>query len=64
MGEPVKVLVRLGESVVNVPAKLDAKARIYEVPIEYAARSREAGKKLTAADGLRVLRTLARCRLL
>ena len=38
--------------------------RIYEVPIEYAARSREAGKKLTAADGLRVLRTLARCRLL
>ena len=36
--------------------------RIYEVPITYAARSREEGKKLTAMDGLRVLRTLARCR--
>jgi glycosyltransferase involved in cell wall biosynthesis len=37
--------------------------RIYEVPISYQARSREAGKKLTALDGLRVLRTLVRCRL-
>jgi dolichol-phosphate hexosyltransferase len=37
--------------------------RIYEVPISYAARSREEGKKLTALDGLRVLRTLLRCRL-
>jgi len=37
--------------------------RIYEVPVSYAARSREEGKKLTALDGLRVLRTLARCRL-
>jgi glycosyltransferase involved in cell wall biosynthesis len=37
--------------------------RIYEVPVEYVARGREAGKKLTAADGLRVLRTLLRCRL-
>jgi dolichol-phosphate hexosyltransferase len=36
---------------------------IYEVPIEYTARSREEGKKLTALDGFRVLRTLARCRL-
>jgi glycosyltransferase involved in cell wall biosynthesis len=36
--------------------------RIYEVPISYAARSREEGKKLTALDGLRVLRTLLRCR--
>jgi glycosyltransferase involved in cell wall biosynthesis len=36
--------------------------RIYEVPISYAARSREEGKKLTALDGLRVLRTLIRCR--
>src|SRR5918996_3057175 len=35
--------------------------RIYEVPVEYTARSREAGKKLTALDGLRVLRTLLRC---
>jgi glycosyltransferase involved in cell wall biosynthesis len=36
--------------------------RIYEVPVTYAARSREQGKKLTALDGLRVLRTLVRCR--
>jgi hypothetical protein len=37
--------------------------RIYEVPITYTARSREDGKKLTALDGLRVLRTLLRCRI-
>ena len=37
--------------------------RIHEVPIHYRARSREAGKKLTSTDGLRVLRTLVRCRL-
>ena len=36
--------------------------RIYEVPIAYRARTREEGKKLTALDGLRVLRTLVRCR--
>jgi glycosyltransferase involved in cell wall biosynthesis len=36
--------------------------RIYEVPITYRARSRGEGKKLTPADGLRVLATLARCR--
>jgi dolichol-phosphate hexosyltransferase len=36
--------------------------RIYEVPITYKARSREEGKKLTTLDGLRVLRTLLRCR--
>jgi glycosyltransferase involved in cell wall biosynthesis len=36
--------------------------RIYEVPISYAARSRAEGKKLTATDGLRAIRTLARCR--
>jgi glycosyltransferase involved in cell wall biosynthesis len=36
--------------------------RIYEVPITYTARSREDGKKLTALDGLRVIRTLLRCR--
>jgi glycosyltransferase involved in cell wall biosynthesis len=36
--------------------------RIYEVPITYRARRREEGKKLTALDGLRVLRTLVRCR--
>jgi glycosyltransferase involved in cell wall biosynthesis len=38
--------------------------RIYEVPIVYRARSREEGKKLTALDGLRVMRTLVRCRVL
>jgi dolichol-phosphate hexosyltransferase len=37
--------------------------RIYEVPVAYQARSREAGKKLTALDGVRVLRTLLRCRI-
>ena len=36
--------------------------RIYEVPITYRARSRAAGKKLTGVDGVRVLRTLLRCR--
>jgi glycosyltransferase involved in cell wall biosynthesis len=41
---------------------LRAGERIYEVPISYTARSREEGKKLTALDGLRVLRTLVRCR--
>ena len=42
---------------------LRAGERIHEVPISYKARSREAGKKLTAVDGLRVLRTLVRCRM-
>lgn len=37
--------------------------RIYEVPVTYRARSRSAGKKLTGTDGVRVLRTLLRCRL-
>lgn len=41
---------------------LRAGERIHEVPISYRARSREQGKKLTALDGLRVLRTLLRCR--
>ena len=36
---------------------------IYEVPVSYRARTRDEGKKLTALDGVRVLRTLARCRL-
>lgn len=39
-----------------------AGVRIYEVPVTYRARSREEGKKLTVVDGLRVLRTLVRCR--
>jgi glycosyltransferase involved in cell wall biosynthesis len=42
---------------------LRAGERIYEVPITYKARSREEGKKLTTLDGLRVLRTLLRCRI-
>jgi glycosyltransferase involved in cell wall biosynthesis len=43
---------------------LRAGERIHEVPISYRARSRDEGKKLTALDGLRVLRTLVRCRLM
>jgi dolichol-phosphate hexosyltransferase len=42
---------------------LQSGERIYEVPIGYAARSRDEGKKLTALDGVRVLRTLVRCKL-
>jgi glycosyltransferase involved in cell wall biosynthesis len=42
---------------------LRAGERIHEVPIAYRARGRAEGKKLTALDGLRVLRTLVRCRL-
>ena len=42
---------------------LQSGERIYEVPIGYAARSRDEGKKLTAFDGVRVLRTLVRCKL-
>ena len=37
--------------------------RIYEVPVHYKARATEEGKKLTWVDGLRVIRTLVRCRL-
>jgi glycosyltransferase involved in cell wall biosynthesis len=37
--------------------------RIFEVPVRYKARATEEGKKLTWVDGVRVLRTLARCRL-
>jgi glycosyltransferase involved in cell wall biosynthesis len=36
--------------------------RIFEVPVHYRARATEEGKKLTAADGFRVLGTLLRCR--
>lgn len=38
-------------------------AGIYEIPVRYRARSREEGKKLTPLDGVRVLRTLIRCRI-
>jgi hypothetical protein len=37
--------------------------RIFEVPVRYRARDRAEGKKLTAVDGLRVVRTLVECRL-
>jgi dolichol-phosphate hexosyltransferase len=36
--------------------------RIFEVPVRYKARATEEGKKLTWVDGLRVVRTLVRCR--
>ena len=36
--------------------------RIFEVPVSYKARSSSEGKKLTSADGFRVLKTLLRCR--
>jgi len=36
--------------------------RIYEVPASYAARAHHEGKKLTSADGLKVIATLLRCR--
>jgi glycosyltransferase involved in cell wall biosynthesis len=38
--------------------------RIFEIPVTYRARATDEGKKLTAVDGFRVLRTLLRCRLL
>jgi glycosyltransferase involved in cell wall biosynthesis len=42
---------------------INARERIYEVPVEYEARRHDEGKKLTSVDGLRVLRMLLRCRL-
>jgi dolichol-phosphate hexosyltransferase len=61
--------LRLRENGFAIEAEIAARVlsqgiRIYEVPVDYVARSREAGKKLTAIDGLRVLRTLIRCRVL
>ena len=48
----------------EIPARLlRAGYKIYEVPVTYSARSREEGKKLTAADGARLMGTLVRCRL-
>jgi glycosyltransferase involved in cell wall biosynthesis len=41
---------------------LQAGERIFEVPVHYKARSSDEGKKLTAADGFRVVATLLRCR--
>jgi dolichol-phosphate hexosyltransferase len=42
---------------------LRAGARVYEIPITYVARSREAGKKIRASDGLRGILRLLRVRL-
>lgn len=36
--------------------------RIFEVPVRYHARTNEEGKKLTATDGFRVIKTLLQCR--
>jgi dolichol-phosphate hexosyltransferase len=48
----------------EITARLvQAGARIYEVPVTYNARGHEDGKKLQAVDGMRVLKTLIRCRL-
>jgi glycosyltransferase involved in cell wall biosynthesis len=48
----------------EVTARLmQTKARIIEIPVHYEPRPRKAGKKLTMLDGVRVLRTLIRCRL-
>ena len=41
---------------------LQARERIFEVPVRYRARTRSEGKKLTARDGLLVVGTLLRCR--
>lgn len=41
---------------------LRRRARIYEVPVHYRARSRDEGKKLRATDGLRMLKVFVKCR--
>ncbi len=48
----------------EIPARLLRSGnKIYEVPVTYSARSRDEGKKLTAADGARLMATLVRCRI-
>jgi cellulose synthase/poly-beta-1,6-N-acetylglucosamine synthase-like glycosyltransferase len=48
----------------EITAKLlRSKARIYEIPVSYTARTREEGKKLSARDGIFALLTLLRYRL-
>lgn len=47
----------------EITAKLlGAGYQIFEVPVRYNARGRAEGKKLTAADGIRAVATLAACR--
>jgi glycosyltransferase involved in cell wall biosynthesis len=41
---------------------LRQKARVYEVPVYYRARTREEGKKITPVDGVRILGVFLRCR--
>lgn len=41
---------------------LRRKAKIYEVPVHYRARTREEGKKIHALDGMRILGVFLRCR--
>jgi glycosyltransferase involved in cell wall biosynthesis len=41
---------------------LQRRERIFEMPVQYKARATEEGKKLTSADGFRVVWTLLRCR--
>jgi dolichol-phosphate hexosyltransferase len=60
--------LRLREKGFSIEPEITARVlqsgeRIFEVPIGYAARSRDEGKKLTSVDGLRVLRTLLRCKI-
>lgn len=60
--------LQLSEDTFAIEAEIAARllqrgARIYEVPVTYRARTRAEGKKLTAVDGLRVMRTILRCRL-
>jgi dolichol-phosphate hexosyltransferase len=57
----------LRESGFTIEAEITARllrsgARIYEVPINYVARSRDEGKKIRPSDGLRGLMTLLRIR--
>ncbi len=51
----------------NIEAEITARLlqrgeRIFEIPVPYRARASEEGKKLTWVDGIRVIRTLVRCR--
>lgn len=41
---------------------LRRKARVYEVPVSYMARTREEGKKIKPSDGVRYLWVLLKCR--
>jgi len=60
--------LRLREPGFAIEAEITARLlqhgeRIFELPVHYRARSNDEGKKLTAMDGVRVIRTLLRCRL-